>query len=158
MEKGKAFFVVGHKHWGKTETLKSLTRGRQLHWIPIGEFKFFIRRMSNDDIKSSYYEFIEELNPASKPRIVSAFCPTFSAETAETGGDANLILETLRRNYELYFFVIRHRFIPHSTSRNEIDHQEVTAMRAAGTVEVLEDRIEAAERAELLRRFILANV
>jgi hypothetical protein len=50
MVKGKAFFVVGHKNWGKSETLTALTNGNYhiRNWDIRGE-SFFVRRMSDDD-------------------------------------------------------------------------------------------------------------
>lgn len=86
MTKGKAFFVVGHKNWGKSETLKELTDGNwRFHWFEINEEWFFFQRMSNDDIPDEFHERLDKLDPEDKPLVIIALCPTFDDEEQRNG-------------------------------------------------------------------------
>jgi len=65
MAKGKAFLVVGHKHWGNLQPLKPLTDGNSIpahreNWVKLF---FFVRRMSNDDVPDSLIELVNSLDP-----------------------------------------------------------------------------------------------
>ncbi len=76
MAKGKAFFVVGHKNWGKSDTLEALTGGNyHFRYWPVNGHKFFIRRMSDDDRPEQYREFARHLDPDHMPYVLAALCP-----------------------------------------------------------------------------------
>jgi len=107
MSRGKAFFVVGHKQWGKSTTLKALTENRLYHVWEVNSLRFVIKRMSNDDEPRGLKKFVEELDSNIEPRVIAALCPTFNDKKS-----LPLLLETLailKRKYELFFFVLRHK-------------------------------------------------
>lgn len=107
MAKGKAFLVVGHEDWGKSTTLKALTdNSRYPRQWKIGSIEFFIRRMSNDDQLDSFKKFVSKLDLDLVPYLIATLCPTFNNEEALP--DLLEILSTLKRKYELFFFVLRH--------------------------------------------------
>lgn len=144
----RAILVVGHKHWGKSKTLKALTNDK--HSVVIDGQTFFVRRMSNDDKPEEYREFIESLN--GEPLIILAFCPTFAP-----GGDAPKVVEILlRKGYELSFFVLEERYRPLVRSRNEIDQSEFDAMEkiAPSRVHRLKGKMSKEDRAKELEAFI----
>ena len=74
MAKNQAFLVVGHRHWGKSTTLRALTNG-QRGWLVLEGKRFFVRLMSNDNVPDSYEDFISALDPAKKPLVIMAYCP-----------------------------------------------------------------------------------
>src|SRR5687768_10529410 len=105
-EKGIAFLVVGHSNWGKSQTLRVLTDDDyKKRRMTIDGTQFFVRKMSNDDDRDGhppFLDFAHALRPASKPHVIAAFCPTFGEN--ESGHE---ILDTLRKRYELFFFVLK---------------------------------------------------
>jgi hypothetical protein len=153
MAKGRLFAVVGHKHWGKSETLKALSGGRRLRWLDINARLFFVRRMSNDDIPKDYVNLLKELDPKKKPNVILALCPTFEREDLCT--ELVNALNGLKSKYEIFFFVLRHSY---RGDRTISDH-ETTSLETFGTVKVCRDsRAAAKQRAEELRGFIARNV
>lgn len=151
MQKGKAFAVVGHKQWGKSETLKALSSGnaharRQV----IKSREFFIRHMSNDDYPRSFYALINSLDPARWPYVIAAMCPTFVDKKQRA-----VLIETLRsfkKRYELFFFVLRTDYHRH---KRRISDDEIRNLERFGTVRVFTDANAGPEkRARALRRFI----
>src|SRR5713226_1293604 len=132
MPKGKAFLVVGHKNWGKSATLKALTGGSRFErtWT-IGKIQFFIRRMSNDDIPRSLADFVNSLDPDIRPRVIATLCPTFNKRRS-----LPLLLEilgTLRRKYQLFFFVLRHKC---KNPKRTIPDDEIDKLERYGTVKI----------------------
>jgi hypothetical protein len=76
--KPKIAFVVGHKNWGKSQTLRSPTRGNYRQRLAtIGDVEFFVRRMSNDDVPDSFIKKMLSVDPAHWPFIIAALCPDF---------------------------------------------------------------------------------
>jgi energy-coupling factor transporter ATP-binding protein EcfA2 len=151
MEKGKAILLVGRRQWGKSTTLKALA-GHSSHTqiITINGHRVFIRHTSNDDILRdplSFSKFISSRNPLSYPNVVIAFCPNFDSDAPE-------ILDTLQKNYELLFWVIKHSQNPKALTATPID-KELKDMDRYGKVEVFEHKAAKAEEiADELRRFI----
>ena len=95
MPKGKAFIVVGHRHWGKSSTLKALTNGN-VHddSIEIDGRSFFIRRMSNDDDSEGLVEFAKGLKPKID-LLLMTLCPAFDKPERMT----NEVLELLHAQF-----------------------------------------------------------
>ena len=63
--------------------------------------------MSNDDIPDSLRKLVNSLDSEATPRVIATLCPTFNDKNA-----LPLLLEilsTLKRKYELFFFVLRHK-------------------------------------------------
>ncbi len=147
MSKGKAFLVVGHKQWGKSTTLKVLTDGnRNVHTWTIDSVQFFIRRMSNDDVPRSLQDFVNSLDPDAKPRVIATLCPTFYDKKALPV--LLDILATLKRKYELFFFVLRHKC---NNPKKTIPDDEIDRLEHYGTVEVFVP--EGAEPSVIARAF-----
>lgn len=147
MPKGKAFLVVGHKNWGKSTTLKSLTDGSRYprRWS-IDSTEFFIRRMSNDDFPESLRDFINGLDPEVLPRVIATLCPTFNDKHS-----LPLLLDvlaTLKRKYDVFFFVLRHKC---SNPRQTIPDDEIEKLERYGKVQVFSP--EGAEPSVIARAF-----
>lgn len=147
--KKKAFFVVGHSNWGKSHTLRHLTGGNvRKRRVELEGEVFYIRRMSNDDDETKLLEFVtNEINKKGNHAII-AFCPVF-----EAGRQSKEILEILKKDFDLYFFVIKHEF----KGDRVVTTQEIEILTQYGKYEVLNERIESSERTERLKAFILNN-
>ncbi|HEV3037109.1 MAG TPA: hypothetical protein VHA33_04915 [Candidatus Angelobacter sp.] len=152
MQRGKAFFVVGHKHWGKSKTLKALTDNRRVGWFEINAAWFFIRRMSNDDIPDEFYELLNNLEPVKKPFVIIALCPTF--EDQEKCEELLNALKDFKRKYELHFFVLQHAFL----DDRQISEKELAHLKDFGTVQKLSRKADKEERGRAFEKFILANI
>jgi hypothetical protein len=147
MAKGKAFLVVGHKNWGKSTTLKALTGGSRYErkWR-IGSAEFFIRRMSNDDDPKDLNKLVKRLDPDDTPRLIATLCPTFN--------DRHLLpllldtLATLKRKYELFFFVLRHKC---QNAKKTIPDDEIEKLERYGIVKIFSP--EGAKPQAIARRF-----
>jgi hypothetical protein len=152
MAKGKAFFLVGHEDWGKSETLKALTNGnRHRRYWPINGNRFFIRRMSDDDKPKEYKHFLEtRLIRDQRPYVLAALCPTLDKRL-----DNKLLrdlLSAVKRSYEVFFFVLRNKG---DNPVKIIRDDEIAAFDALGTTKVY--RIAGAtpkDRAKALEKFI----
>jgi hypothetical protein len=144
----RAFLVVGHRHWGKSRTLRAVTNGKSGGWIKLNGKWFFVRLMSNDDIPKSnpdsYREFVTRLDPGQKPLILLAYCPETSPYP---------IIRALAAKYELFMWVLRHDY--HRT--RTISADEINALTRFGTVECHEKVSEATVRAADFQRFITSN-
>lgn len=153
MSRRKIFFVVGHRHWGKSTTIRSLTRGRIVRHVLINSNEFFIRRTSNDDVlvgrpPTAYYEFLKHLHPERKPLVIAALCPNMF--------DKRLLnhLRHLRGSYRLFFFVLQRRW----DGKKEISAEEIGGLRKLGRIFRFKKQTEAKQRANSLRSFILGNI
>jgi hypothetical protein len=151
MAKGKAFLVVGHRHWGKSRTLRALCDDKKGGWVIIKGKRFFVRLMSNDDLPDSYLEFIESLDPAKKPLVIMAYC-------AESPPHA--LATALGKEYDLFFWVLEHKFKGRPyRGEDSVSAGEIEQLRKLGTVECYADRgAEAHVRAGALEVFVMANV
>lgn len=133
----KAFLIVGHRHWGKSETLRSLTGGNRS--IFIDGIPLSVRRMSNDDIDKDdpekFWRFTRDL---SEPYVAIAFCPTFDSDPQFTRYklDAATILDALRKHYEIFFWVIKHSQNPKRKRPREIDEPTIERLKTYGTVKI----------------------
>jgi hypothetical protein len=150
MSKGKAFLVVGHEDYGKSETLRALTGGRRYHSWKIESIVFFIRRMSNDDYPDKFLKKVSKLDPDETPHVIAALCPTF--RNKKKLPVIRAILRALKRHYKLFFFVLRHKGMnPKETiPKDEIDH-----LKPYGIVKVFKpEGAKPKVIAKALQRFI----
>lgn len=135
----KAFLIVGHRHWGKSETLRSLTGGDRS--IVIEGTLLSVRRMSNDDIDKDdperFWRFVRDL---SESCVAVAFCPKFDSDPQFTryNLDAETILDKLQQSYELFFWVIKHSQNPRRKRPREIDGPTIERLKKYGTVKIFE--------------------
>lgn len=147
MKKGQAFIVVGHRHWGKSTTLRELASGKLS--VVLSAYKLFIKRMSNDDPPvSRLLKFILKQIRLSRRYLIIALCPDFDTENTIT-----TVLDTLK-DYDLNFWVIKHSQDPNRPAR-EITDQELKALRQHGKVEVFPRKEATAKQiADKFRAFI----
>lgn len=98
----KAFLLVGHSNWGKSETLYQLAENnrRKKYYLISGEW-FIIRRMSNDDNEESLERFIDSADKYGHHLII-AFCPTF-----RPGEKAHKMLKKTIRKFRDISFRLR---------------------------------------------------
>ncbi len=146
MQKGKAFFVVGHRHWGKSHTLKALTGGRLLRSVTINGKVLFIRRMSNDDPPiDKLLKFILESEPSSRAYLIIALCADF-----DSAGTATTILDSLKEQYDLFFWVLKYGWFGDS-----VTDMQINELKRYGHTEVfMQKRIESDKRARNFKKFI----
>lgn len=149
MMRGKAFLIVGHRHCGKSSTLRTLTTNKLS--VNIKGQKIPVRRMWNDDIEKDFPErfwaFVEK-NRGS--HMVIALCPNFDADAKAVTRkmDAPTILNELRKSHELLFWVIKHRQ-DQKREADEIKETEIERLRKYGSVELFTRR--HASKVELSR-------
>jgi hypothetical protein len=144
----QAFFVVGRAGWGKSHTLRSLTRGNtHVRWKKIAAKWVFIRRMSNDDLTAEWKDFINSLTPEEKPYLIIAACPT---------RDVVAFMEKLRgRGYTLFFWIVRHC----SEDRSQLmEDEEIARFRALGEIAFCQQPADREQRARQLESFIQARI
>ena len=137
MEKGKAFFVVGHRNWGKSKTLQALKKsiGSNKQNIDIKKTKFFIRIMSNDDRPNRFIEFLNKLDPSQRPYLIATLCPNFDDRLMNTKKpNTEKMLQQLRKNYNLFFFVLVHRW--HKKRDGRITESEIKKLKKFGEVKL----------------------
>ena len=150
MSKPQLFFVVGHKHWGKSRTLRALIGGgHQVRKTTVGNHAFLIWRMSNDDIPKVWERRIGELRAQIHARAILTLCPT---------EDAHPALDGLRTRYDLFFWIIRrsHRKYPSPDGRT-ISAGEERMLGSLGTVGVFEEMADAPLRAAAFEQFVKAH-
>ncbi len=154
MSKGKIFFVVGHKHWGKSKTLARLTNDKRPAWSVVNGERFFIRRMSNDDRPGKFFEFLKSLKANKKTHVIIALCPTF--EDKAKRAKISAALGKLKAEYLLFFFVLKHAF---RNPRREIKAREFKKLERFGKARMFPlARAEKERRAKAFREFINKNM
>jgi len=135
MEKGKAFFVVGHSNWGKSKTLRALMKENRKRCIIIKKVEFFVRSMSNDDVPDSFIKFLKKLHPNRKPYVIATLCPKFDKRSTNTKKPSTEeMLRSLRKRYELFFFVLVHQW--HGKGNGRIRDDETKKLRKFGDVKL----------------------
>src|SRR6266508_337959 len=156
MAQRKAFLIVGHRHWGKSVTLRALTNDRRS--IVLNGKTLPVRRMSNDDVdkddRQKFWRFIRDL---SEPYVVTAFCPNFDSDPQMVRDklDAPTILKKLKQKYDILFWVIRHSQNPKRKRAREIDEGTLLKLEAYGSVETFNERNAKPEvLAEALKQFL----
>jgi len=151
MNKGKAFVVVGHSNWGKSETLRALTNGNwRIYHFEINGVVFRIKRMSNDDIPDSLISFLKRISAETDPVIIITLCPDFNDDSKSTSE----ILNLLSSKYEIYFWIIRHAY----NSNRVIGENEIDRLREIGAIHIFEDVAIAELRSNELKKYLLSNL
>lgn len=146
MKNGQAYFVVGHKSWGKSATLIALTGSHRERWHEIGEHWLYIRRMSNDDSLALWVKVLRSLEVGKHPRVILTLCPNRASLPA---------LRKLALRYRLFFWVMRDN---QPGTGEQIENEEIRMLRGVGTVEILEGLVNPRARAKRLKQFILSNL
>lgn len=144
----KCFILVGHSHWGKSETLWALTEGDLRRHMPIPAISrhlvAYVRRISNDDNEDALIRFSGDLAlRIRRDYLVLTFCPKLSALR-----NCRTILRNLQSEYDLFFFVLREDY----SQRRHITEQEIDFLRDYATdLSILNGHHEREVRA---RRFV----
>jgi hypothetical protein len=154
--KKKAFILVGHSHWGKSLTLKALTKGdvrtRHLRIPKINRSMFaYVRRISNDDNEQALLQFSRGL--ASRIRqdyLILTFCPKINPSRNST-----TILNALMDTYDLYFYVL---WEDYSRERKITNAERAFLQGFASRISILRGHYEAAKRAEGFAEFVRDNL
>jgi hypothetical protein len=153
VQKGKVFAVVGHKNWGKSQTLLLLTGGKKVFHFELKGQRLDIKRMSNDDVPVGFFKWIDKLEPDVTPLVVIALCPTFLDKQKRLQLVA--ALRSLKRRYDLFFFILHRKY---ARRPKEIEEKEISDLKRFGRVEVFQKVAEAKVRAGALKRFITKNI
>jgi hypothetical protein len=118
----KIFFVVGHKRWGKSTTIKESR--------PILPEGFRVRAQSNDDKKKEWHDYIKKSvldDPCE--RVVLALCPTFGEPATDPTKTLNALKEA---GYRFYFWVLMDRYtegLKNPRKSLRITHGEIEALK-----------------------------
>lgn len=148
----KAFIVVGHSNWGKSETLKCLTNGiHQKRRINIGVDNFRIKRMSNDDFPDRVLDFLEKAFEENYKNIIMALCPDFENKDKKT----KYILDKLSERYDLFFFILKNKY--GSNKSKYIKKFEIEQLNNYGPI-CLCNQDNAEQRCEKLKNYILSKI
>lgn len=145
-----AVILVGHANWGKSKTLKALTKGViQYRYYDLAGRKFYIRRMSNDDRPDMFTKFINRLPKISDQDLLLTLCPDFTYKKACTEHALKRLLAT----HGLYFFVLKHSY----TSKRSVSDDEIRELRRYGAVQVFDRRnCPADARALALEEYVVS--
>jgi hypothetical protein len=153
LKKGKAFFMVSSRRWGKSHALASLTSGKPLRRFMIDGTRFAIRRMSNDEDDEGFFDLLDNTYPDSSPHVVLAMCPTFREDRRRTPLLA--ALENFAHRYEMFFFVLG---LQGKAPGKPISQSDIEPLKAFGTVEVYRSSIDPDSRARAFKKFILTHL
>ena len=148
---GQIVFVCGHSNWGKSWTLRPLTDGtHQGRWArDVGDARFWVRKMSNDDKPDEYFEWMGSQQPTAMPRLIAALCPKFDDPRLDR------LLRALRdRGYQLHFWVMKRQY----DGPGVIAPGEISRLQAHGHVEVFSRRADAEHRARSVQAFVRRRV
>ena len=147
----KAFVLIGHRHWGKSRTLRALTGGRLTRRDRIAGRTFRIRRTSNDDLPSEFEDFVCSLQPATDPFVIVPMCPNFGGVQPA----AESSLQELVGKYQVFVWVLRQAY----GGGRQINQQEIAELTRFGTVGIDQHSDqEDLQRAAAFEVFIAANV
>lgn len=150
---GKIAFVVGHSNWGKSSTLRALTKDDfRVRWHTISKVDFFIRRMSNDDQEQGYIDFMGRITPAKYETMIATLCP----KLGDFENPAEKILDNLRnKGFQLFFWVIEKE---QGQGERVISKREIAMLRQYGTIEINSGKFTSKQNAKLFSSFISERV
>ena len=147
--KACVIFLVGHANWGKSETLFYLAnRSRHKALINIGDNRFFIRHMSNDDYPSNYFDLLKRIEIYFRPYMIAPLCPIISDNKIE-----NLFNQLKDKGYELFFWIMKHQY----RNDNSIKQEEIDFLKQFGKTSIYSNREEANIRASIFKDYILSQ-
>jgi len=149
-----AVFVVGHRDWGKSTTLKALTGGdgRRKQWKIAGRW-FTLKRRSNDDPPKPPYESTLQFlqRPNFDDALIVSLAPDFKNKESET----QAILDTLKsKGYVLHFFVIKNQ--QSKLGAPPISDEEMTILQFQGMGMTMDGYDTPENIAKALHRYIRA--
>ena len=162
----RVVFVVGHRNWGKTSTIRALKRicqtGEQEQYVMIGSATFWVRSQSNDDDPIKYEKaLLERTTRSANSHIIAAFCPRFNgcpSDRMRSSHHVDGFIRRLKQNgCRLFFWAIRHKQNS-SASRDILRECEISEMGKHGQVKVFETKDKQRILAEHLHRYISVHV
>lgn len=153
MKKGKAFFMVSSRRWGKAHALAALTGGIAARRYVIEGTRFTVRRMSNDEDDLGFFDLLDNTYPDSSPHVILAMCPTFRDDRRRI--PLLNALENFRHRYEMFFFVLGRQG---TAPGKPIGKAEIEPLKSFGAVEIFRRSVEPESRARAFKKFILANL
>lgn len=148
----QAFFVVGRREWGKSNTLKALKESlngnnKSRKPVLIGSVTFRIWEMSNDDIWGRWIDVLARLDPIRIRKAILTACPTERA--------IEPLNDLRRRGFELFFWLICERC---DGNGERLTPEEEARFRDIGTVAFCDQPAEPPQRAEQFRRFVGSHI
>jgi hypothetical protein len=147
----KAFLLVGHENFGKSKTLVELTESRNSQHIYIEKKYFALKRKSNDDIGENLLKYVKDvLKNKYCEYLLLCFCPDFK----DSKKYSVQILETLKNECELYFFVLMKQF----RGNKVVSPNEIKELKKYGKVFQYETSDDAHDRADELVKYIKMNM
>jgi len=153
--KKRAYIVIGHSDWGKSQTLSAFTNGdRRTRHMRFFKKSFFVRRISNDDNEEALQNFVRKSIQLGgfvwENYLLMTLCPVFKKKYRET----ETILDRMLLLYDLYFFVLHENY----NNGLVITEPEIDILNTYGNVEILFGHHEASSRARQLLIFIRSNL
>lgn len=150
--KNKAFILVGHSNWGKSETIFSLKDNdiKKQHVI-IKNRWILVRSRSNDDIRKELLVMIKKIVKLDYREIIVLLCPKFDKRDSH---NTLKILNELLKKYKLYFFVLEKKYGFDKT----IKRTEVGKLKKFGKLKILKGAKESKVRAKEFKKYILENL
>ncbi len=150
MNTKRAFLLIGHSNWGKSETLFRLTgNSRQKRNIIISKMELHVKRSSNDDNSTKLLDFVKNKNHLLQ---IIAFCPNFDNPERKS----KEILEVLKvKGYQISFFVLKYKF---NSQDIMITDSEIEELKNYGNCEIYNESEEAEIRAEKFKTFIIKTL
>jgi hypothetical protein len=147
----KAFLLVGHENFGKSRTLVELTESKNSLRTSIGNKDFALKRKSNDDIGEELLNYVKDiLKNKDYEYLLACFCPNFT----DSNKCSMKILETLKKECELYSFVLMKQF-----GRNKfVSQDEIESLKKYSNVLRYSASEDARERADALAKYIKKNI
>jgi len=150
--KNKAFILVGHSNWGKSETIYSLKDDdRKKQHVIIKKAWILVRSRSNDDIKHELLIMIKKIVKMDYKVIIILLCPRFDKKDTR---NTLKILNELIKKYSLYFFVLEKKYGIDKTIRRT----EIGKLKRYGRVKVLKGENERNIRAKEFKKYITENL
>jgi len=147
----KAFLLVGHENFGKSKTLVELTESRNSQHIYIEKKYFALKRKSNDDIGKDLLKYVKDiLKNKYCEYLLLCFCPDFKDQKKYSVQ----ILETLKNECELYFFVLMKQYGRDKT----VTSDEIKELKKYGDVFQYATSDDAHDRADELVKYIKKNM
>jgi len=147
----KAFLLVGHESFGKSQTLLCLTGSRHSKYTSIDGVRFKAKHMSNDDIKRGLLVYVEKIiETRVRNDLIFCFCPNFR----DYDRCSFEILNTVRQEYKIYFFVLMKRY----GEQVYVTPEELSVLEQYGDVLPYNVSEEATDRAEAFRTYIRSNL
>ena len=147
----KAFLLVGNENFGKSRTWIELTGAGNSRYVNIENKEFLLKRKLNDDIGKDLLEYVEDvIKDDQREYLLMSFCPNFK----EPHTFSVEILQTLKKEFKIYFFVLMKEY----GGDKVITSEEIKELEKYGDVFPYAASENAVDRAEELVKYIKKNM